>query len=230
MTKSKKTNYFYIDESGSISNNSKVFIHGCIKTDTPQTITVALDKLKQELLDSLYYDEFSSRIKKEGFHATENNFDMRADFYKLLPLLDYRSYFVIFNKHTDYFNKLNEENEEHKIFAFSIRKLLRDRIERNKGDKNIFFFETIKISKKSLKSVLTDFFNSIDKKYDCEFRIVGKEEENMGVVDYLNFIFYHLLSEDEPMPRMKMNFHLVAPKIGVINILHKNVYLSRKKN
>ena len=109
MTEIKKVNYFYIDESGSINNDSSVFIHGCIKTDSPNTISEALKKLKEDLEDSLYYNEFSKRIKTEGFHATENNIDMRADVYKLLPLLDYRSYFVILNKETDYFKELKKK-------------------------------------------------------------------------------------------------------------------------
>jgi len=229
MNSTKKTNYFYIDESGSINNNSKIFIHGCIKTDSPHTITAALSKLKQKLLDNLYYDEFVDRIKKEGFHATENNIDMKADFYKLLPLLDYRSYFVIINKETEYFKNLMKDKKEHEIFALTLKKLLIDRIEKNKEDKNIFIFETIQIGVKSLNTILTELFSSLNNSYDCEFQIVGKSEENMGVIDYLNFIFNHILTVEKPMERMFQNFNLVSPKIAVIYILNNDVYLSRKK-
>ncbi|MCL7765446.1 hypothetical protein MPF19_18660 [Polaribacter sp. Z014] len=228
ITTSKKINYFYIDESGSINNDSDIFIHGCIKTDSPNTISTALEKLKKELIDSLYYEEFAERIKKEGFHATENNMDMRADVYKLLPLLDYRSYFVILNKKTDYFKSL-QNKEEHEIFSFCLRKLLMDRIIKNKGDKNIFIFETIKISKKPLITILKEIFDNLDKDHDCEYKIVGKDELNMGIIDYLNFVFHHLLTSEKIMNRMKQNFDILAPKIAVINLLHSNIYLSRKK-
>jgi hypothetical protein len=67
MNQPKKVNYFYIDESGSISNDSNIFIHGCIKTDSPITITDSLLKLKKELRNSLYYDEFRHKIVKQGF-------------------------------------------------------------------------------------------------------------------------------------------------------------------
>lgn len=224
-----KTNYFYIDESGGINNDSKIFVHGCIKTDSPETISSALLKLKEELTDSLYYSEFSKRIKEEGFHATENNIDMRADVYKLLPLLDYRSYYVIINKETNYFKELKNNLEEHEIYSKSLRQLLRDRIIGNKEAKNIFIFETIKISNKPLKLILSEFFSEFETAYNCEYRIVGKEEENMGVIDYLNFIFNHILSEEKPMKRMLQNFQLISPKIGVINILNKGVFLSRRK-
>ncbi|WP_296684013.1 hypothetical protein [Flavobacterium sp.] len=225
----KKTNYFYIDESGNISNNSDLFIHGCIKTDSPETIKDALEKLKADLLDDLYYEDFKGRIQKEGFHATENNFDMRADFYKLLPLLDYRSYFVVINKNTDYFRELKNKKEEHEIFKYSLEQLLLDRINRNKGDRNIFIFEQIEISKKSLKTILDEIFGSLDNSHNCEYKIVGKEEENLGVVDYINFIFFHILSVVDSKPRMKQNFKIVAPKIAIVKLLHNKVYLSRKK-
>lgn len=225
----EKTNYFYIDESGGISNNSNIFIHGCIKTDSPNSIQIALEKLRAELLDSLYYQEFRDKIINVGFHATENTFDMRADFYKLLPLLDYRSYFVIINKNSSYFQKIKETKEDHEIFKLSLEKLILDRIFGNRGSKNIFIFEQIQIPKKSLRTILGEIFNSLDDSHNCEFRIVDKEVENLAVVDYLNFIFYHILSPDKTIPRMNQNFDIVAPKIAIVKLLHSNVYLSRKK-
>lgn len=225
----QKTNYFYIDESGSINNDSKVFIHGCIKTDSPSSIEQALTELKKDILDDIYYSDFRERILNEGFHATENNMDMRADMYKLLPLLDYRAYIVLVNKESDYFKNLIASKEEHEIFEYSLKKLILDRINKNKGDKNLFFFEQLQISKKSLDAILDDIFDGLDETHDCHYEIVGKEEENMGVVDYINFVFYHLLAEVNPMKRMKQNFELISPKIAVINILNSNVFLSRKK-
>lgn len=229
MSDTKKNNYFYIDESGNIGNNSSIFIHGCIKTDSPGTITDALLKLKNEIRNSLYYDEFRDKIVKQGFHATENNMDMRADLYKLLPLLDYRAYFVITDKNSVFFQEKMKTMDESEFFAHSLKKLIKDRIVANKNDKNIFYFETIKLSKKSLKQNLDDIFGKLDSQYDCEYYIVGKEEENLAIVDYLNFIFYHLFTDEKPMQRMKQNFDLVSPKIAVVNFIHKNIFLSRKK-
>ena len=104
-----------------------------------------------------------------------------------------------------------------------------DRIIKNKGAKNIFIFETIKISKKPLNTILEEIFKTLDKSHDCEYKIVGKDELNMGIIDYLNFVFFHLLTKEKIMERMKQNFDILAPKIAVINFLHSNVYLSRKK-
>lgn len=225
----KKTNYFYIDESGNINNNSNIFIHGCIKTDSPQTITDALVKLKTDIQSSIYYDDLKKIILKQGFHATENNMDIRAEVYKILPLLDYRAYFVITNKNTVFFTEKMKTMDESDFFAYSLKKLLKDRIEAHRCEKNIFIFETIELKRNSLNRILTDFFSHYDKKIDCEFIIVGKEEENLAIVDYLNFLFYHIFNDDKPLPRMKLNFNLVAPKIALVNYSHKNLFFSRQK-
>ena len=85
------------------------------------------------------------------------------------------------------------------------------------------------ISKKSLKTILDEIFGSLDNSHNCEYKIVGKEEENLGVVDYINFIFFHILSVVDSKPRMKQNFKIVAPKIAIVKLMHNKVYLSRKK-
>lgn len=225
----KKINYFYIDESGSISNNSGIFIHGCVKTDSPQSINDALKKLMSEFTSSLYYEGFKKRILKEGFHATENNPDMRADVYKLIPLLDYRAYIVITKKESDFFKTKMSSMDESDYFEYSLRQLIMDRIYSHKEDKNIFFFETIQLKKRSLKKIIEDLFNSLPVEYDCEYKIVGKEEENMGIVDYLNFLFNHIFEDENPWSRMKQNISIVSPKIAIIKYLHNNIFLSRKK-
>lgn len=229
MNSYRKTNYFYIDESGSISNDSKVFIHGCIKTDSPKTITEALLDLKKNILSSLYYEEFKETILKQGFHATENSMDLRAELYKLLPHLNYRAYFVITNKESTLFNDLMKTNDESSFFSLSLKKLITDRIIANRNDKNIFYFETIELKKEPLGKILEKLFKAYEKEFDCEFYIVGKEEENLAIIDYLNYIFYNILNGPQPMPRMKQNFAMVAPKIGVVQLLHNNSFFSRKK-
>jgi hypothetical protein len=228
----EKVNYFYIDESGSISNNQSIFIHGCVKTDSPHTLSDALDKIKSNWTKLLYYSELKDKISKQGFHAVENNLDMKADVYKILPLLDYRSYFVITNKNSDYFKNIMIGKDESDFFAISLKKLLHDRIISTLNDKNFFYFETIKLTKTSLKQIVENLFSQYPN-YDYKYEIVGKEEENLGIIDYLNYLFFHIFGdkkEDEkPMPRMLMNLDLASPKIALINFPHKNIFLSRKK-
>lgn len=225
----KKINYFYIDESGSLLGDSNVFIHGCIKTDSPNTISDALTKLKKELADDLMFDKVRKKILKKGFHACENDADIQAAVYRLILLLDYRAYFVVLDKESDYYKSIPKE--EHEWFSYSLKKLLKDRITANKGAKNHFYFETIQISKKPLKTILTEIFDELGPEHDCEFEIVGKDLENLAVVDYLNYLFHHIFSTKvDTWPKMKTIFDLISPKIGVVNILHNDIFLSRKKS
>lgn len=223
-----KTNYFYIDESGSLLGDSNVFIHGCIKTDSPDTILNALNLLKQKLADDPLYEKVREKILKKGFHACENDADTQAAMYSLLLLLDYRAYFVLIDKDSDYFK--SQEKEEHEWFSYSLKKLILDRIKANRGAKNYFYFETIQISKKPLKAILSEIFDNLSEEHNCEFEIVGKEIENLAVVDYLNYLFFHIFSKKvETWPKMKTIFDLVSQKIAVVNILHNDIFLSRKK-
>lgn len=228
LKQEKKRNYFYIDESGNISNNSPIFILGCIKTDSPKSISDALVKLKSDMVSDIYYQRFKTKILKSGFHATENTPDMRTELYKLLPLMDYRAYFVITKKNSDYFIESMKTKDESEFYAYCLKKLLTDRISSHKNDKNIFYFETIQLKKKSLRKILEDFFSNYGEEYDNEFFIVGKDEENLAVIDYLNFIFNNLLG-DKPIERMEFNLELVSPKIATIHLLHKNTFLTRQK-
>ncbi len=225
----KKVNYFYIDESGNINNGSKIFILGCIKTDSPTSISDALKRLKSEMSSEIYYQKFKKQILENGFHATENTMDMRAELYKLLPLMNYRAYFVITNKDSIYFKDSMKTKDESEFYEYNLKKLLEDRISSHKNDRNIFFFETIQLKKKNLTKVLDDFFSIYDNEYDIEYTVVGKEEENLAIIDYLNFIFYDLLTKDKPFERMKLNLELVSPKIAIVNFLHKKIFLRRQK-
>lgn len=223
-----KTNYFYIDESGSISNNQKLFIHGCIKTDNPDSISSALKELYDDIVDDKYFEEFRDTIIEQGFHACENHPDIWHLVYKLIALLEYRSYFLIINKESEFFK--SKDWEEHQWFTFSLKKLLHDRIVSNKGDRNIFYFEDILIAKKKLPRILDEIFIPYKNGgHNVEYYIVGKEEDNLAVIDYLNYIFYHIFAKDQPWERIKQNFNLVSSKIGLIYFMHNNVYLSRTK-
>lgn len=226
----KKTSYFYIDESGNISNNATFFIHGCIKTDSPQVITDTLKNLKTKLASDLYYEEIRESILTKGFHATANTKDLQAELYKILPLINYRAYFSITKKDSTFFkNKING-GDESDFFEFSLGTLLHDRIVANADEKKVFFFETIQLTKRKLGRVLESFFSKYKSKYDVEYKIVGKEEENLAITDYLNFIFDNMLTPEKLTPTMKGNFNRVAPKIAIVKLLHNNIYLSRNKS
>ena len=229
--KIEKTVYYYVDESGNILNNSKMFIHGCIKTDTPDLLSKTLEEVKQEINDHPYFDDFIDKFNKSGFHAVENHFDIRAKLYQKLTLLNWRAYFVIVNKESDYYKTKLKPKQEHEIFLFSLSKLIFNRIRREKYSRNVLAFETLQLSSKSLSNVLDDYFKTMENKYQIEYKIVEKEDEiNMAIIDYLNYILFRILDTNNKDPRMRQNFNLFAPKIAMINIINTNTYLSRTDN
>lgn len=228
---SRKTNYFYIDEAGHVNNNSNVFIHGCIKTDSPFELNDTLNSLIKKIENDIYNAYSIEKFIEQGFHAVENHPDIRAEFYRILPVINYRSYFVVLNKNEVFFENFKNNKQPHEIFALTLNKLLRNRIERAKNDKNIFYFEQIELGKVSLDQVIKDFFDSLgEKKGDCEYYIVGKNHLNLSIIDYLNYIFFSILEDvKKKQQRMIENFELIKPKIGSINYINRDAYFSRKQ-
>jgi hypothetical protein len=224
---SRKTNYFYIDESGHVSNDSKVFLMGCIKTDTPLELERHIINLKEELLDDIYFSSIKEKFKKQGFHAAENHPDIRARVYGLLPLLNYRSYFVILNKTDEYFEELSKAMTPSEVYGLAIRKLLKDRIIKNRNDNNIFIFENINLPDISLRVIIDNFFKEYQN-FHNEYYITDKKNVILSIVDYLNYILFSLLETKQFQERMKENFELMKPKIGSIHLINNDIYLSRR--
>lgn len=231
MTAFKKTNYFYIDESGGILNDSASFILGCIRTDTPQIIADNISKLLQGFENEIYYSPMIDQIKEQGFHAVDNHPDIRARFFALVPILNFRSFFCIINKFKSPFRELVNNKEEDKIYLLSLDKLLKGRFNM-RIDKSVFIFEELQFKNRSQQKILDEYFSPYTVDGNIEYKIVSKGEVNLAVADYMNYIFHTLLSANDikKVQRMVDNFELVKPKIAFINILHSNTYFSREKS
>jgi hypothetical protein len=230
MATFKKSNFFYIDESGGILNDSPSFILGCIRTDTPQIISEKILKLLAGFKDEIYYASMIDKIDLQGFHAVENHPDVRARLFAILPILNFRGFFSIINKSKSPFKELIENKEETKVYQLALDKLLKGRFN-NRTDKNIFIFEELQFKDGSQQKILEDYFSPYKKEGDVEYRIVSKKEINLAIIDYMNYIFYTLLPAKDlkKVQRMVDNFELIKPKIAFINILHSDTFFSRNK-
>lgn len=226
-----KTNYFYIDETGHINNDEPLFAYGCIKTDTPLLIKEKLKELKEELAeDPLLYD-FGEKVLENNFHATGDPFDIRTQFYRILPLLNFRVYFTVLFKTDEFYTKLKEK-EDHEIIKLMLLKLIKPRITKNRSDKNIFFIETLEVQNKSLSNILREIFNTFENDFNVEYKIVDKQCENMPVVDYscfiLNKIFVQQKKEsDKPADWVKRAFETIKGKIALIHFQNDDSFYSR---
>lgn len=226
----KKTNFFYIDETGHVNNNSPIFIYGCIKTDTPKLIEETLQNLKIELSDDALLREFGERILENNFHATDDPFDIRTAVFRLLPYLNFRAYFTVLFKNDEYYKNLKSNKKDYQIIESLLRKIIIPRITKNKNDINRFYFETLKVENKSLKRILDDIFEPFSDEYDLEFFIVEKENPNIPVIDYINFILNKIFTaeKDKPLPDwVSRAFEVVKDKIGLIYFQNDDSFYSR---
>jgi len=227
-----KTNYFYIDEIGHINNDEPIFAYGCIKTDTPNLIEKALEELKGELEEDPILAEFGEKVLKNNFHATGDHFDVRTQFYRILPLLNYRAYFTVLFKNDDYYKKLKDEKEDHEIIKSMLLKIIGPRITKNRDDKNIFFIETLEVQNKSLKKILQEIFSTFKDEFNVEYTIVDKHCPNMPVVDYscfiLNKIFVQQKNENKNIAEWVTRiFEVLKDKIGLIHFQNEDSFYSR---
>lgn len=225
----KITNYFYIDESGAIDNDSSIFILGCIKTDNPNKLESELNNLTKTIRENIYFQEIMPEFNKQGYHAVDNHPDIRAQFYSLLPLLNFRSYFVILNKNDDYFKRMTSQNTADIIYKICISNLLNDRLMKTKLEKNVLCFEQLTFKNSSLKTIVESYVEGL-KELDIEYKIVDKSEIKLSLIDYLNYVLFSILKDtSKTQIRMNQNFELIKPKIGSIKYLNTKKYFSRFK-
>lgn len=224
----KKTNYFYIDESGSILNDSPVFILGCTRTDTPDRIEVSIKQLLNEFEDEIYFSPMIEDIRRQGFHAVENHFDVRTAFFKQLPFMNFRSFFCILNKNKSPIREMINKNDETKIYLLALDKLLKGRFN-NHQDNNVFVFEELQFQKGSQQKIIDQYFAPYMKDGNVSYTIVGKDNVNLATIDYMNYIFFSIITAKklEQVQRMIDNLELVKPKIAFINFLHSDTFLTR---
>jgi len=224
----QKTNYFYIDETGHINNDSVVFVYGCIKTDTPNILSETLSNLKEELADDPILSEFGERVKQNNFHATADPFDIRTQMFRLMPHLNFRAYFTVLIKEGVYFDSLKSKFEDYQIIEEMLRKVVIRRL-KDKGESYVFFFEELEVEKKSLKRIIESIFKNYTNNYNLEFIIVGKENETMPVVDYLSFVLNKILTADKQIDDWVIRaFEAMKDKIALIHFQNDDSYFSRK--
>ena len=221
--------HIYIDESGGISNNSNVFIMGCIKTMSPNSIIDELNLVRDEIKSTLYFNPIKSDFENQGFHATENHPDIKTKLYTILPLLNYRAYFVILNKKDDFYLQMRNMKTDEEIYKYCLKELLTDRLVSNKIHDIEIVCETITLSKKPIEKTINEAISEIKSSFNSIFiRVEDKSNQILSLIDYLNYILYSILKDTSKLQqRMNFNFELIKPKIGSIKILNNSTYLSR---
>lgn len=225
-----KSNYFYIDETGHINNDSPIFVFGCIKTDTPNMIDTILQNTKEELSSDKLLMEFGTRLIDNNFHATGDPADVRTAMFRLLPYMSFRSYFYVLLKSGEYYSTLKKERKDHEIIEMMLKKLIKSKLEKHREEMNYFYFETLEVQGKKLTKILKSIFDEFSELKNFEYHIVGKECQNMPIIDYMNFTLNKILTcdVDEALPDwLNRTFNAIKDKMGLVFIYNDRKYYSR---
>lgn len=228
-----KDYYYYIDEAGAIENDSKYFILGCFKTDSPELLREEIIKLKYEILNSPYFAFERKKFIKQGFHACENHYDIRAKFYNLISVLNIRAYILVVNKESELFKSFVEEGLDFPdIYIKCVEKLMTDRLLKTRKSRNIITFEQVgnktdqwkDYMQKGLEKVSAFIKESTGDKITFNIKIKGKNEELLSVIDYILYLFVQFYEKSKFEPRMIENFKIIEPKIGIIYKMDRDIF------
>ncbi|MDQ1164603.1 DUF3800 domain-containing protein [Flavobacterium sp. SORGH_AS_0622] len=232
------TSYYYIDESGAIDNNSKFFILSCYKTDTPEEVRSAVEKLYKDILNApIFAIERRELIKQKGFHACVNHPDIKSRFYNLVAVLNIRCYVLMLKKDSDLFRKMKENMSSTEIYNACISKLLCDRLTKTRNDNNIIIFEEYGGKPKkwlaNVEGVVKDICRRIDEKFasniKCTVDVHDKSDVNLSVIDYINHIFVQIFEKENLQARILDNFTIIEPKIALIYKMDKDHFFDKNK-
>ncbi len=229
---------YYIDEAGSIDSNSDFFVLGCYKTDTPEDLRSGIERLRQEILEDAYFAFQRERFVRDGFHACDNHFDIRARFYAHIATINIRAYVLLVKKESTYFKSLlSDELTSKDIYNLCIKKLLTDRLTKTRYDHNILIFEQYGNKpnnwKKNLQSVIEEIKTEIKNLHQVnlsyEIEVHDKSDINLSVIDYINFLFVQFYEHRKNEPRMVENFKIIEPKIGVVLKMDQGRFYDKNK-
>ena len=224
--------YYFIDESGTIDGESdRFFILGCYKTDTPEILRNKLTELQSAISNDPIFAFERLKFQKQGFHATENHFDIRSRVYSLISGLNVRAYILIVDKHSEFFKNLVNHHTNDEIYMMCVEKLLIDRLTKTRRTHNVLIFENYGDKKNAwIEASIKNVIHKIGKKgfssipYSIEVR--DKSEILLAIIDYINYIYDQLFNK-KPSPRNIENFKIIQPKIALTYKMDKDEFFDK---
>jgi len=240
-------NYFYIDEAGDLNKKSKIFLIGCIITNSPDDLLKEIRSLEIKLKNSGYFNRFRNNLLKTGFHASTNHPDIYSQFVALLPRLNFRYYALILDKKSEYYLSLVKSNLKENIYDNTLKYLLKDRLLKRVDAVNKIFIEQnlsnptesrIRAREEQLMPIIAELASEVIKKrlekknLEYEVSVQSKKTQPLfAVVDYMNHIVMKIYEgkNGKVEERMKENYRLVEPKIGCIHDVARRIFHKPRK-
>lgn len=228
--------YFFIDESG--FNEQSLSMLSCIITDAPESIRHEINQLKDDILHNQRYSEILGKFSENGFHHTENPFEIRSDFIDLLSQLTFQAYICF----VDSSEEMGHRNE---IYDRIFGRIIYDRLRDYRYQPITICFEQHDPRKYRRLEELQEIASGIDGKIKSLHQITGvdapivlssgKDEPCLAIADYICAVFtnyykkLHSGDVKKGEPFEKRNFDELSGKIRLIHDYGNDTFYSRGK-
>jgi len=226
--------YFFIDESG--FNESSLSMLSCVITDDPESLRQKINRLRDDVLHNQRYSKILGNFSENGFHHTENPFEIQNDFLGLLSRLTFQAYicFIDDSEATEHRNELYD-----RIFG----KLIHDRFRDYRNQPITVCFEQHDSRGNKRLDELQKIALGADRRIKSLHQITGvdtprvlsagKDEPCLAIADYVCAVFtdyYNLIDSSDTIngePFTSRNFDELRSKIRLIHDYGNNIFYSR---
>lgn len=231
--------YIFVDESGIDANSSMAYLAMAV-TDSPDKIRTACESA----IDKITYDpELSQNIpsvRKNGinfFHYAADHIEIRTEFIKLLPTLNFDGYLIFARK-----DELVSGLTKVQLLKLLLENLLRPRLlEKHYADIEIIY-ERFDEGSSSVEQEFVKEIEILSKQLSGEFgkdiknvsiSFNNKSEVCLGIPDYLcgiisDYFSLKLSGEKVTDSLQERNYYRIEGKVRVIQDLTRKRFYSRK--
>ncbi len=229
-TLSKKM-YFFVDESGDPNffnrkgedivkkgTASKTFIVDYMETDNINTISKAVNGIKDSIKNDRYLDSIPS-IKKSlvHLHAKDDCPEVRQIVFKTIEKLDIKCHIIVARKKTDIFKKKFDCNQA-KFYEYMVEKLFENRLHLY-SDIDIYFSKMGTIvrennMKDALNRAKENFKMKWGKENSCEIRTFIQEPSQIQALQIIDYLLWTINRVYEKEDMRYYNF--IKDKISTI--------------
>jgi len=210
---------------------------GCVITDNPELLRHEINELRDDVLHNQRYFENLGNFSENGFHHTENFFEIQNDFIGLLSRLTFQAYIC-------FVDVPDTDEHRNKLYNRIFGRLIYDRLRDYRDQPITICFEQHDSREVRRLDELQEIVLSIDGKIKSLHQVIGvdaprvlsagKEEPCLAIADYVCAVFtdYYKKMHSGGMTRgepfEKRNFDELRGKIRLIHDYGNDIFYSRR--